>query len=217
MHHGGAFTRFKAFTMLQYSVLLLALIFLQSYSFPPSNPRRSLSAVFASEFGRDDDEPRVQRSFGSGRNLTVSALSAKAPQQRRPHTNRRPRRYWANITNFQHELELFWLDRGLEHDGVLVPSESILYYYNRHDLRGAIASLGGRQSLAAMSPKIRLLPGRWADAIEQYPELLVADPDLSKRQTPWNPQPEDSKMRWEHSSNRREKGYWNITNLFKEL
>ncbi|GKY91066.1 hypothetical protein MPSEU_000079400 [Mayamaea pseudoterrestris] len=154
----------------------------------------------------------------TARNLTIR-LHHKPQQQRRPHTNRKPRGYWSNVSNLEHEVKEFWMERNLTFNFVLLPSESILYFYNRHDLRGAIASLGGREAIASGRPKFRVLPGRWADAVEQYPQLLSSAPELMNRQTLWDvyKQPDDTKRRWEHSCARKEKGYWNITTVYKEL
>lgn len=104
---------------------------------------------------------------------------------------------------------------------LLIPSESLLYHYARHDLRGAIASHGGRRRLLADHVRVRLLPGRWADAVRLYPRLLLADPTLSAERPPWRPAEMPAataeRRHWGHSVVRKGKGYWDRTTLFKEL
>jgi hypothetical protein len=199
----------RSLCVFQYVIALFGLFLIRSESFLVS---KSLQVSFSSlANGRQP----VEETPSFGRNSTV-LLHQKSIQQRKPHKNRRPRGYWSNITNLELELEQFWKQRKIHHDFVLIPSESILYFYNRHDLRGAIASLGGREVIASIYPNTRIMPGRWADAVAQYPQLIAADPQLSSRRTPWNTQSDDT-PRWEHSETRREKGYWNITSVFKEL
>ncbi|OEU23233.1 hypothetical protein FRACYDRAFT_233403 [Fragilariopsis cylindrus CCMP1102] len=87
------------------------------------------------------------------------------------HQNRKPRGYWKNITNIEYELRTLWTEKAIQisdnavdnddnndndNDKLLInllypppiPNEALLNYWNRHDIRNAIRSYGGRTLLA---------------------------------------------------------------------
>jgi hypothetical protein len=85
------------------------------------------------------------------------------------HQNRKPRGYWKNITNIEYELRNLWIEKmqisnnannddNNNGDKLLVkllyeypppiPNEALLNYWNRHDIRNAIRSYGGRTLLS---------------------------------------------------------------------
>lgn len=77
------------------------------------------------------------------------------------HQNRKPRGYWKSVANIDRELRDQWLEaidtinRKSKSDDLFsllypppLPNEALLNHWNRHDLRNAIRSFGGRKILA---------------------------------------------------------------------
>jgi hypothetical protein len=218
---------FKADMSWRQAITLLALLIAQSDCFLSIRrlPRCSLFAIQHSDTTNDIQSPRA-----SLENTTTTALydlELRPGQKRRHSTNRRPRRYWQNFSNFELEIRQFWKDHKVptSDNVLLIPNESLLYYYNRHDIRGCISAQGGREVLA-LREGILILPGRWEDAVKEYPEIL-ADPSLSKDRPPSTYYSSNGKLhsnassihsaRWMHSPTRKEKGYWSSVMVFKEL
>ena len=185
-------------------------------------------------------------------------LIGKALQVRHPSFTRKPKHYWSDLANMARELSYFWDDcastAGLERRGtatalkssspppirrkLVIPNETLLRFYNRHDLRGAIAAHGGRRVLAEKLREafaaptssrvmdVTILSGRWADAMNESSELraiVLAHPQLSVHRPPsicehsarWG---HHLRPRWSHQSHRRPKGYWsNQTAVLLEL
>ena len=161
------------------------------------------------------------------------ARHPKESQIRKESPHRRPRHYWTNISNVEIALRDVWHSHHVTIDPILpppIPNECLLNYWNRYDLRGAIATHGGREFLSELLGGAPILPGRWKDAVQTryVQELLQADVRLSADGPPPSPQqqqqqqqqsppkrkkestdPSDSQpARWSHSSHRKPKGYW---------
>eukprot|EP01083_Nonionella_stella_P272317 923357_1 len=51
------------------------------------------------------------------------------------------------------------------------PNEALLNHFERHDLRYAIANMGGRERMAEKLGGARLIPGQWHVAIRQSKEV----------------------------------------------
>jgi len=120
----------------------------------------------------------------------VKPYSFRTPQQERrlPRT-RKPKFYWTHLENVQQELYDFWANLGIQ--SLCLPNETLLNYFQRHDLRAAIATHGGREVLAyklkrhkaksktkttstavaAISTGIKIMPGRWNEAVTTSLEL----------------------------------------------
>lgn len=184
-------------------------------SFLPLKSSKIFPVFTVAKSSLDDDVTVI--ATGLTQNVT-RAYSFKKPQQRRPHVNRRPRNYWTNVSNIEKEVDQFWRELGIQNKYVLIPNRAILSYYKRHDLESAIASQGGRESLQyVFSKETRILPGRWSDALMDYPHLFSNASALSNITSPWNIVIDEQRRRWEHKETRKEKGYWNLTIVFKKL
>jgi hypothetical protein len=92
----------------------------------------------------------------------------KPRQIRRIPTKRKPRYYWQSTSNLRDELALFWEVHNVTVDKIKppIPSEHLLNYFKRNDLRGAIASYGGRERVSNLLGGAKIIPGRWKDALE---------------------------------------------------
>jgi len=86
---------------------------------------------------------------------------------------RRPRGYWSNLTNVRESLTSLWLTDLHAPVGLVpptsppIPSEHLLNALGRNDLRHAIVVHGGRESLSLLLGGAEIVPGRWAEAIEE--------------------------------------------------
>ena len=147
-------------------------------------------------------------------------------QQRRKSIGRRPKYYWTKPSNMKRELRQFWKDCGVElgsKQPVIIPNETLLRYYGRHDIRGAIASQGGRKVLSRVLGGVRIMPGRWKEAVQQSVEvqqLVRMNDNLSADRPPpltHYKASSESGGRWEHQSGRKPKGYWNLRRVVEEL
>ena len=167
------------------------------------------------------------------RTVALRPVRRKRQQRRKPR-NRRPRNYWTEPDNLAREIRLFWeQDCGLENYSAsigttLIPSENLLYYYGRHDLRAALVSTGGRETVAELLGGARILPGRWKEAVQdpQIQALLAIDPTLSADLSPVSAanvnqtessSADTSSPKWSHASDRRPKGFWNLQRVVQEL
>jgi hypothetical protein len=155
------------------------------------------------------------------------ARHPKESQIRKESQYRRPRYYWTNVVNVEVALRELWDSHGVRIDPTVpppIPNECLLNYWNRHDLRGAIASHGGREFLSESLSRAPIIPGKWKDAVQTcyVQELLQCDDQLSVDVPPPSPQQQLAKntkkqptdvavplpSRWSHSSHRKPKGYW---------
>lgn len=193
--------------------------------------QQSLRSLCLSAHSSTGDAFASQLQNKSALNLPLQ----RQRQVRRKHVNRRPKYYWFNATNLRNELFNFWTQRGVQLKKSQIPpipSEVILLYYERHDLRAAIAKNGGRLSVSNMLRGAPIVPGRWQDAVEESPEtraLIEADPILSLERPPSMPGMTVSNLagvkdsgnftqvRWLHQSGRKPKGFWNLQTTVEEL
>jgi hypothetical protein len=102
-------------------------------------------------------------------------LDRKPKQSRRKYKNpRRPSSFWKDINNIQSELILFWISVNVEIDPSqppTLPNEALLNHFERHDLRYAIANMGGRSEVAIQLGGAKLVPGKWSVAIRESDEV----------------------------------------------
>jgi len=116
---------------------------------------------------------RVSRPAGGQRR--------REQMRRRKSEKKRPKHYWSDVSNIERELRSFWEDDcGIDIDAGRpppIPNEMLLRSLDRHDLRGAIVRIGGRDALSEMLGKAPIVPGPWRDAVRESPELrrLIAD------------------------------------------
>lgn len=177
-------------------------------------------------------------------------LYPKRKQKRRKFTNtRRPSAFWADISNIENELRLFWDSVNILIDNNSpppIPSEALLNHFERHDLRYAIANMGGRDSVSEKLGGARLISGKWFEACETSEEVKCllkpgnpAGVGLSRNVPPIAPQAKRSlaKMsksenvdecdvnalrfqagkRWAHHSSRNPRGFWNEAKVIDKL
>jgi hypothetical protein len=165
---------------------------------------------------------------------SIGYLQLRRIQQRTKPQNRKPKYYWSDLANLRTELDIFWKDRGVvvgkgsaKKSGmgrIVIPNETLLLHYRKHDLRGAIASHGGRYAVAdklecalPTGTKVEVMSGTWTLAAHESPELrslIQLDPLLSKELPPTISSQSRSSTglggrRWSHNPARHPKGYWN--------
>ena len=173
-------------------------------------------------------------------------LSVRKKQERRPMRRpRHPRKYWFDIRNIDAEIRSFWdndANVSLNDSApLLIPNESILNHFERHDLRWAISSQGGREAVSYRLDA-NIMPGKWAEAIASFPVIMDQLFDKSNpkgygllRESPPIPPQAKRKHRvslprsdrsdpktasdkkWSHNPGRKPKGYWNQDVVIKEL
>jgi hypothetical protein len=165
----------------------------------------------------------------------IQLCRTKKQQRRKMRHPRRPFAFWKDISNIESELRKFWEDVSVTIDSTKpppLPSEAILNHFERHDLRYAIANMGGRKFVASKLGDARLIPGKWFDAIkcDEIQQLLLpsnpASAGLCKKFPPPNPtlkrtienlsHPNDihalryqNGERWTHKTTRNPRNYWN--------
>lgn len=172
-------------------------------------------------------------------------LVARKRQQRRKPRNRRPRNYWSNPKNLLQEIQTFWVvDCGIPSNDInafplMIPNEILLHHYGRHDLRAALSSAGGRDTVADLLGGARIMPGRWSEAVQEplIQVLLKVDPTLSADQSPSamattsstatsatttattadTTSQDNNTNKWSHKEDRNPKGYWSLTRVVEEL
>jgi hypothetical protein len=174
------------------------------------------------------DDSTVAQSQSS-----IGSFQLRRIQQRTKPQNRKPKYYWSDLANLRTELDIFWKDRGVvvgkgsakksRMGRVVIPNETLLLHYRKHDLRGAIASHGGRYAVAeklerAMptGTKVEVMSGTWTLAVNESPELrslIQLDPLLSSELPPTISSQSRSSAglggrRWSHNTARHPKGYW---------
>jgi hypothetical protein len=102
-------------------------------------------------------------------------LCRKPKQKRRKMKKpRRPSAFWADIGNMEKELRLFWKSVHVPIDDSLpppIPNEALLNHFERHDLRYAIAHMGGRGCVAERLGGATLIPGKWFEACQNSKEV----------------------------------------------
>ncbi|KAL7457530.1 hypothetical protein ACHAWC_009103 [Mediolabrus comicus] len=119
----------------------------------------------------------------------------KPRQKRRPQTTltrpRKPRFYWHDEENMRLELKSFWEDdlnvtisEYYPNELPPIPSEFLLNYFNRNDLRWGIAQIGGRETLSHVLGGAFIIPGKWKEAkklgiIQRVMHLIDDDTNMS--------------------------------------
>ena len=146
-------------------------------------------------------------------------------RKRRPYAQKNPDHYWSDPNTLRSEFRAFWIDRGVKlpkNKAPPIPNISILRFFKRDDLNYAIQKYGGRETTSQFLGGSPIIPGRWKKAISESPELRMlveADPTL----TVTSPPPRNATARTKESSlwpkleGRKPQGYWNETNLIKEM
>ena len=157
-----------------------------------------------------DNQPNRTARVGTDTPMLQRHTQGRKAQLRRKPIHRRPKYYWTNPTNLRFELHEFWsnphgrstLSHGndsvgggtttTDDDGrvvVLIPNESLLCHFGRHDLRAAIASQGGRSVVVRLLHPARIMEGQWQRAMKQhYPQVerLIQQHDtLSRDHSPF--------------------------------
>ena len=148
-----------------------------------------LLATFDKETPPSDDQ---QQS-----NDSSLVVPYRIPQKRRrPVRPRRPKYYWLDPQHLLHEFRAFWTELGVTANNnnnkaqwiPLIPNETLLRYYGRHDLRGALVSNGGRQQVSDMMGGAPIMEGRWIIAVKanhfELQQLLQKDSTLSPQRPP---------------------------------
>jgi len=133
------------------------------------------SAAF--QQAEQDADPSTANTMKTRREEQPTAITKRPRQSRSQPSQRRPRYYWFDPDNLREGLYDFWSkDCGVT--GVdrtrppTIPNEVLLYHYQRHDLRAAIARNGGRARVARLLGGAPIMPGRWRDAVRsRAPEL----------------------------------------------
>ena len=138
---------------------------LRAVSMIPDNRQRPSDVINIDIASDEDILPTLTKK--------VMATAYQKPRQtRRIPTRRKPRNYWQSTSNLRDELYLFWTENNVPLEKLNpsqpppIPSEYILNFFQRNDLRGAIASNGGREHVSYLLDGAKVIPGRWKDAIE---------------------------------------------------
>lgn len=149
------------------------------------------------------------------------------PRQRRTSTGTRPRKprfHWQSHDNLRTELYQFWDELSVTIDlnqPPPIPSEYLLNYFHRNDLRWGISQMGGRENVAYIVGGAKVIPGKWEKAIEfdEVKQLLprmgdgqVGLPKITKSELRRNKQKnstqehtqEDPTMQQSHSNRDRD-------------
>lgn len=142
-------------------------------------------------------------TIGSSSSLSLSP--ARHPKQSKPRKGgssthhphqrqRRPKYYWTEVSNVELALRELWESKEVAIDAYHhlppIPNESLLNYWNRHDLRGAIITHGGRTLLSERMGNAPIIPGKWNEAVQTWyvQQILQHDRDLSADTPPLSPQ-----------------------------
>ncbi len=162
-------------------------------------------------------------------------VSRRHRQIRKKPMDRKPRYYWLDRMNLRQEFLDFWSNLGVSTNvtSPTIPNESLLMYYERHDLRAAIVKNGGRHAVSLLLNHAPIMPGRWKDAISTCIEVQQLihrnDTNLSPDRPPWHTKTaadtssvtvlfktNDTKL-WSHHEGRNQKGHWNLQIVVQEL
>jgi len=124
----------------------------------PQNSRNTTSAVTGSS-----PDPLM---------ILPQLYTYQKPRQKRQSkssTKRKPRYYWHSSDNLRRELYLFWEELDVDihpNQPPPIPSEYLLNYFNRNDLRWGLSQMGGKENVAHVLGGAKIIPGRWREAIE---------------------------------------------------
>lgn len=200
---------------------------------------------------RDDmDTPPITTS-------TAASRPSQPPLQRRiqnfdalGNLRRKPRGYWKDLDNIRHELDLQWQDaiaarrRGDDNeessptipDPPPIPNETLLTFWKRHDLRGAIRQYG-REELSIDLGGAEIVPGKWREAVQQVQlvrRVVQNDPRLSLEHPPTSSQhlvrlkdqynienveewQRAGRWKYKNKSTRNEYGFWDEPTVMTKL
>lgn len=171
------------------------------------------------------------------RDSVSSCLYAQEQRTRRRQSSekRKPRNYWSNIANVEHEFRAFWLDLNVivpPRKPPTIPNQTLLVHLGRHDLRSVIMKYGGRDFLAEELGGADIMPGSWKVAVKETPELqqvFQQNPHLglSPDYPPPSPLqingnllqtiPTSPQQKWKHRQGRKPRDYWNLSVVVQEL
>lgn len=104
-------------------------------------------------------------------NNTALILSEVQTYQN-PRYTRKPLGYWKSIDNIRKEFTLFWNELNVPIQEINpgepppIPSNFILVFFKRHDLRGVLLTNGGREHVSYLLGGAKLIPPKWKDAVE---------------------------------------------------
>ncbi|KAL7517674.1 hypothetical protein ACHAWX_002581 [Stephanocyclus meneghinianus] len=123
----------------------------------------------------DDDRSSSSSAREKSKDASVvpNLYTYQKPRQiRRIPTKRKPRNYWHSTSNLRNELTSFWKEYGVPLHTINpgrpppIPSEYLLNFFQRNDLRGAIAQNGGRENVSHLLGGAKIIPGKWKEAVE---------------------------------------------------
>ena len=165
---------------------------------PTQTPRNQLYAWERSATnGPPQPKPTTTNttiSCSSSSTIISSLPVPRRRQQRRRPRDKRPRNYWSNTSNLELELRQLWKSHHVTWISPSmpppIPNETLLNYWKRHDLRAAIASLGGRHVVAQQLGDADIIPGKWnlATQTRVVQQVIQHDPYLSITMPPPSPQ-----------------------------
>ena len=132
--------------------------------------------LMSSRMNDEDGNNSSDRLSKSNATLLPEISLCRKPKQirRAMKKPRRPSAFWADINNIEHELRLFWSSVNVPIDTDKpppIPNEALLNHFERHDLRYAIANMGGREFVAKRLGGARLVPGKWFEACKTSEEV----------------------------------------------
>ncbi len=110
-------------------------------------------------------------------NFTIPEIQLfrKEKQKRRKLKQpRRPSSFWADLNNIETELRLFWSSINVpipSDEPPPIPNEALLNHFERHDLRYALANMGGRDVVSVRLDGAKLIPGKWTQAVATCKEV----------------------------------------------
>mmetsp|Transcript_5972 Transcript_5972/g.8692 ORF Transcript_5972/g.8692 Transcript_5972/m.8692 type:complete len:575 (-) Transcript_5972:67-1791(-) len=160
--------------------------------------RQKIQSLFKNQnFHQEKNNEIIFKKIIESKNKTVNSklVSSKAwgstheiklcrkpkQQRRKMRRPRRPSCYWADISNIEHELRLFWEEANVPIPTAkppAIPSEALLNHFERNDLRYAIANMGGRKSVSYRLKGAKLVPGKWRQAVKNSKEVqCLLDPN----------------------------------------
>jgi len=177
--------------------------------------------------------------------LTTTLCRKEKQVRRKPKVPRHPPRYWSDIKSVEQELRSFWTSVNVPmdtHRPPAIPSELLLNYFERHDLRYAIAHNGGRQALASWLGTT-VIPGPWKLAVKTYEVQTLLNPNntagraLSPTQSPYQrtfssmnisdrvnhhadnikAKPHLEQIHDQHHHRKKSKGFWTQERIQSEL
>ena len=124
-----------------------------------------------------DREIDIDPEFLDNAKLQLQLHRKPKQKRRKPKYPKRPPSFWSNMTNLDDELRSFWASVHVGPEIIKptspppIPNETLLNFFERHDLRYAIAHNGGRNVTSIKLGGAKLIPGKWSQAIQQSEEV----------------------------------------------